>query len=346
LSIVEMGAWGVDSTGNMTQGSAISALKTGFKVIAFGNTTSNTVAPGLRASVTGVCGGDSGCVTINASNSTSTYSEINLDPASGIRMSHGLNPVGCLTFSSESASSPYKMVMASTTNRSLTLGTIDSSRGGLLWSKSVSYSAKDNGEIVVYGVDEDLTGKATYTETHSPWLQLNQTSAGMTSGKFELYYNYSDGRGNANYSTGLSVYLDRIERYQSTGTANWTANSLITQGYADTRYPRLDSPSGQRIFSQQVANNKNSQIDIGVTPGITSVSASHGLYMSVVPLDDEAYMAIEMTKSDVILDFENKTWSANSILTQSYADTRYAPIGGGGGITAAKSIAYSMIWGR
>jgi hypothetical protein len=244
LSTVEMGAWGVDSTGNMTQGSAISALKTGFKVIAFGNTTSNTSAPSLRASVNGICSLDSGCVTINASNSTNAYSEISLDPATGIRMSHGLNPVGCLTFSSESASSPYKMVMTSTTSRSLTLGTIDSTRGGLLWSKSVSYAAMDSGEIVVYGADEDLTGKAVSTETHAPWLQLNQTGSGMLSGRLELYHNYNNGAGGANYSTGVAVYLDRVERYQSTGTANWTANSLITQGYADTRYAPIGGGGG------------------------------------------------------------------------------------------------------
>ena len=106
-----------------------------------------------------------------------------------------------------------------------------------------------------------------------------------------------------------------------------TTNSILTQGYADTRYPLLNSSTGHRILSQQDGQEKYAQLDFGIPNGTVAFSATDAVSLRVMPYNgtvaDQSFLAIGVTKTNAIIESGNRTWTDDSILTRNYADTRY-----------------------
>ena len=75
-----------------------------------------------------------------------------------------------------------------------------------------------------------------------------------------------------------------------------------------------------------VNNNQLAYSTFGVSEGLLTLAVSQGQF----PNTSTASLNIGPTSATLTYD-GNPTWNANSVLTQGYADSRYAAIGGGGG---------------
>lgn len=102
------------------------------------------------------------------------------------------------------------------------------------------WSSKDGVKHLDLGVDSHDAMSLTFTSMEAGlpelggWIALNEGGTSSDRGRVDVMLAKVDG--GIMYQTGLAVYQDRIERIQLTGTPSWTADSLITKGYADTRY--------------------------------------------------------------------------------------------------------------
>jgi len=145
---------------------------------------------------------------------------------------------------------------------------------------------------------------------------------------------FNDGTGN---STRLQLLGTSITFTQLTGNTTYSANSLLTQSYADGRYyPLTGNPSGF-LTVLPVANA--TQLG-GVKIGANISADANGVISVAIPAAYSLPNATTTTLGGVKVG-ANLTIDANGVLSANASGG-----GGGTGISAAKAIAYSMIFGR
>jgi hypothetical protein len=143
----------------------------------------------------------------------------------------------------------------------------------------------------------------------------------------ELQHRYTNTFSNTTSSTKIRLVRNNAELSFAEMIQVKTTNSILTQGYADTRYPLLNSSTGHRILSQQNSQEKYAQLDFGIPNGTVAFSATDAVSLRVMPYNgtvaDQSFLAIGVTKTNAIIESGNRTWTDDSILTRNYADTRY-----------------------
>ena len=143
----------------------------------------------------------------------------------------------------------------------------------------------------------------------------------------ELQHKYTNTFSNTTSSTKIRLVRNNAELSFAEMIQVKTTNSILTQGYADTRYPLLNSSTGHRILSQQDGQEKYAQLDFGIPNGTVAFSATDAVSLRVMPYNgtvaDQSFLAIGVTKTNAIIESGNRTWTDDSILTRNYADTRY-----------------------
>ena len=145
-----------------------------------------------------------------------------------------------------------------------------------------------------------------------------------------------------------------FQHYGNLTTRNptWTSNSILTQGYADTRYQPVGAYltsanltyaniTGTPDLTAYVKKTQNATQTIASTASIgsdsstlTLSSSSYG--MSVTTLAGTSNLTVTPTAATLVL-AGGGTWTANSILTLGYADGRY--------LTSA-NLTYANITGK
>ena len=186
--------------------------------------------------------------------------------------------------------------------------------------------------------------RAQTTSLEFPYIVSNVTATGVFtrfsfgSGLFffngdplsaatELQHKYTNTFSNTTSSTKIRLVRNNAELSFAEMIQVKTTNSILTQGYADTRYPLLNSSTGHRILSQQDSQEKYAQLDFGIPNGTVAFSATDAVSLRVMPYNgtvaDQSFLAIGVTKTNAIIESGNRTWTDDSILTRNYADTRY-----------------------
>ena len=131
-----------------------------------------------------------------------------------------------------------------------------------------------------------------------------------------------------------------FQNYGNLTTRNptWTSNSILTQGYADTRYQAVGSYltsanltyaniTGTPDLTAYVRKTQNTTQTIASTASVGSDSStltlnSSSYAMTVNTLAGTSTLTVTPTAATLVL-AGGGTWTANSILTLGYADGRY-----------------------
>jgi hypothetical protein len=131
-----------------------------------------------------------------------------------------------------------------------------------------------------------------------------------------------------------------FQNYGNLTTRNptWTSNSILTQGYADTRYAAIGSYltsanltyaniTGTPDLTAYVKKTQNTTQTIASTASVGSDSStltlsSSSYDMTVNTLAGTSTLTVSPTTATLVL-AGGGTWFANSILTLGYADGRY-----------------------
>ena len=136
---------------------------------------------------------------------------------------------------------------------------------------------------------------------------------------------FNDGTGN---STRLQLFGTSITFSQLTGNTVYSANSLLTQGYADGRY--LTSANMSAYLTTANAATTYQPIGTYLTPACLTYANLTG----TPPIANATQLGSVKVGANLTID-------ANGVLSANASGG-----GGGSGVSAAKAIAYSLIFGR